>query len=203
MRKLLLCSLLGATAIGFTACQDDPKNPGDFSLKSELQLAQKMVSKNTGREYPLVVAREFDSTFRYTYEVYDTIKDAAGNPILDDSGKLQIITTEESYLSRRTAHFIEYKKIMFLSYEDVDFDTITLDLKSNANWQAPMDADVNWYKILDGTNKGGGDGTFKISIKQFGNVESNKVAVQEIYSRDSTVMYRFYFGHYGLKYTGE
>ena len=203
MRKLLYITLLGVLIIGISACEDTPENPGDFSLKSELKLGDVLESRTTGAKYPLVVAREFDSTYRYFYEVYDTLKDAAGEPILDSNGKLQITVTEESYLSRRTAHFIEFEKIMFPSYEDVDFDTITLTINSNANWQAPMNVSVNWYNNVDGTSTGGGDGTFKFSVKQFGNVVSKNVAVQEIFTRDSTVMYRFYFGHTGLKYTGE
>ena len=203
MRKLLYVALAAATLAGVYACDNVAENPGDFSLKPELKFGSAMVSKNTGAQYPLVVAREFDSTYRYTYDIYDTLKDANGDPILDAQGKLQITTTEGSYLSKRTAHCIFYEKIMFPSYDDVEFDTIMLDISSNANWKALMGSSVNWYNNVGNTEKGGGDGTFMFSVKQFGNVLSKYEVTQDFYTADSTVMYRMVFGHYGLKYTGE
>lgn len=188
---------------GLWSCNDEPERYGDFSLKPELKLGSAMVSKNTGAEYGLKVAREYDSTYRYSYNVYDTLKDDAGIPVLDNAGKLQITVSEDFYYSKRTAHVVEYEKIMFPSYEDIEFDTLTLDIFSNSNWRAPMGAPVNWYNNVGNTEKGGGDGTFSFSIKRFNNVVSKNEVQQEIFTNDSLTMYRFSFGHYGLKYTGE
>ncbi|MDE6270732.1 MAG: hypothetical protein K2M12_07785, partial [Muribaculaceae bacterium] len=185
------------------ACDDDPEVYGDFSLKPELKVGAAMVSKNTGAEYQLVVAREYDSTYRYSYNVYDTLKDETGRPILDNGGKLQITTSEAYYYSKRTGHIVEFEKIMFPSYEAIEFDTIRLDIVSNANWRAPMGKAVNWYNNVGNTEKGGGDGTFSFSIKRFNNEVSKNIVEQEIFTSDSLTMYRFTFGHYGLKYKGE
>lgn len=203
MRKLIYAALAAVSLAGFYACDDAPKNPGDFSLKPELRLGTAMVSKNTGSLYPLVVAREFDTTYRYTYDIYDTLKDASGSPILDTQGKLQITVTEGSYFSKVTARCVEFEKVMFPSYEEIEFDTIRLEIMSNANWRAPMGKAVNWYNNVGNTEKGGGDGTFSFSIKRFNNVVSKNEVEQELFTSDSTVMYKFTFGHYGLKYTGE
>ena len=203
MRKLIFAALATAAMAGLWSCDSESEVYGDFSLKPELKLGSAMVSKNTGAEYALKVAREFDSTYRYPYNVYDTLMDATGSPILDAAGKLQITVTEEYYLSKRTAHVVEYEKIMFPSYEDIEFDTIRLDIISNSNWRAPMGTPVNWYNNVGNSEKGGGDGTFSFSIKRFNNVVSKNEVSQEIFTNDSLTMYRFTFGHYGLKYTGE
>lgn len=203
MRKLLYVALAAVAVAGIYACDNDPEVYGDFSLKPELKLGKAIVSQNTGAEYPLVIAREFDSTYRYSYEVYDTLKDENGIPVLDNKGKLQITTTEEYYYSKRTGHIVEYEKIMFPSYEDLEFDTVRLDIVSNSNWRAPMGVAVNWYNNVGSTEKGGGDGTFSFSIKRFNNEVSKYEVVQEIFTNDSSAMYRFTFGHYGLKYTGQ
>lgn len=203
MKKLFYGVIVATALSGLYACDDTPDTYGDFSIKPELKTGSAFVSRNTGAEYPLIIAQEFDSTYRYTYDVYDTLKDATGTPILDAGGKLQITTTEGYYYSKTTAHVVVYEKIMFPSYEDIEYDTITLDIYSNSTWRAPMAKAVNWYNNVGNTEKGGGDGTFKFSIKCFNNIVSKNEVEQELLTGDSTVMYRFSFGHYGLKYTGE
>lgn len=200
MKKLLYLSAVGLVLAGMAACSDEPSNPGDFDLKSELKVMS-MKSITTGAEYPLTVARTIDTTYHYYYEVYDTLKDAAGEPVLDNNGKLQITTEEKFYLSKITAKFVEYEPVTFPSYEGVEYDTIAVALESNANWLAPMGDPVNWYSNVNSSTTGGGDADFTFAIKQFGNQLSKWVVTQDVFTRDSTLMYRFTFLHTGLKYT--
>lgn len=200
MRKLLYCTLVGLAAATIVACEDDPKNPGDFSLETQLKLDGKIVSLNTGAEYPLVVARETDTTYAYHHTLYDTLKDNTGEPILDSKGKLQITERDTVVFSKVTAKFVEYEPVRFPSFKDLTLDTMVLSFSSNATWEAPMNAAVGWYSNVGGTLKGGGDADFKFSVKQFANEMSKHVVTQHIITRDSTKLVRLTFTHSGLKY---
>ncbi|MDE5596090.1 MAG: hypothetical protein K2I89_11060, partial [Muribaculaceae bacterium] len=152
---------------------------------------------------PLTVARSIDSTYRYSYNVYDTLKDASGEAILDKDGKLQITTTVDYYFSHITAKYVEFERITLPSYVDVELDTFDLEVNSNAKWLAPkIKEDVNWYNVIS-TTTGGGDGTLSFTIKQFSGTTSKNIVNQIMLTADSALMYRIQLGHTGLKYTGE
>lgn len=197
MKKLLYIAAACLMA-SVAACEDDPKNPGDFGMKSVLELTN-IRSLTNGQVYPLSVARTIDTTYHYYYNVYDTVKDAEGNPILGTDGKLQISTEEKFYLSKITAKLVEFDTIFFPSFEGVALDTMSLDIKSNANWRAPELVNaVTWYSVVNASSTGGGDGAFLFSVKQFKNDLSKHIVKQDIFTRDSTLMFRLYFRHYGL-----
>lgn len=208
MKQLFYLSALGLAMASLAACENEPSNPGDFSLKSELEIVQ-VRSLTTGEVYPLNVVRSIDSTYRYSYNVYDTLKDASGEPILDGAGKLQITTEKAYYNSKVTAKFVEFEPIVFPSYQDIEVDTICIDLRSNANWisdadkMSPSDEAVTWYDVLNSSISGGGDGTMLIGVNRFLGATSRHIKVRQVLTRDSTVMYRFTFKHNGTAYTGE
>lgn len=208
MKQLFYLSALGLAMASLAACENDPSNPGDFSRKSELEVVQ-VRSLTTGEVYPLKVARSIDTTYRYSYNVYDTLKDASGEPILDGAGKLQITTEKAYYNSKVTAKFVEFEPIVFPSYQDIDVDTISIDLNSNANWisdadkMSPLDEEVTWYSVVNSTISGGGDGAMLIGVNRYSASMSRHIKVRQVLTRDSTVMYRLTLKHTGLKYTGE
>ncbi|MDE5567251.1 MAG: hypothetical protein K2K00_05160 [Muribaculaceae bacterium] len=202
MKQLFYLSALGLAMAAIASCDNDPTNPGDFNVKSELEIAQ-LRSRVTGESYPLTVARSIDSTYRYSYNVYDTLKDASGEAILDKDGKLQITTTVDYYFSHITAKYVEFERITLPSYVDVELDTFDLEVNSNAKWLAPkIKEDVNWYNVIS-TTTGGGDGTLSFTIKQFSGTTSKNIVNQIMLTADSALMYRIQLGHTGLKYTGE
>lgn len=208
MKQLFYLSALGIVMMGLAACEDVAKNPGDFSLKPVLEVVR-VRSLTTGEVYPVKVARSIDSTYRYSYNVYDTLKDESGEPILDNEGKLQISAEERYYNSRTTAKFVELEPIVFPSYSDVAVDTIMIEVASNANWlsdgdrMSPTDEEVTWYNVINSTISGGGDGAMLIGVNKYSAVTSRHVKVRNVLTRDSTVMYRLILKHTGLKYTGE
>ncbi|MCM1067811.1 MAG: hypothetical protein NC418_09600 [Muribaculaceae bacterium] len=209
MKKLLYLSAIGLGVAALASCESEPENPGDFSLKSTLEVVQ-VRSLVTGEVYPLTVARSIDSTYRYSYEVYDTVKDpATGEPVLGTDGKLQITSTTEYYNSKTTAKFVEFEPIVFPSYDDVAQDTIQIELASNASWisnadnMSPTNELVTWYSVLNSSSTGGGDGYMLIGVNKFLGGLSRHMKVREVLTRDSTVMYRFTFRHTGMAYTGQ
>lgn len=203
MKKLLYLAAATGLLASVAACEDDPKNPGDFSLKSELEITQ-VRSLSNGEIYPLTVARTIDTTYHYYYTVYDTVKDAEGNPVLGTDGKLQISSEEKFYLSKITAKMVEFDTIFFPSFEGLAVDTLSLDIKSNANWKAPeLVTPVIWYNVVNSSSSGGGDGSFVFSVNQFKNELSKHKVLQDLFTRDSTLMFRLHFRHYGLKHNGK
>ena len=202
MKKLIYVILTGAVLAFMAACENEPENPGDFSIKSKLDLAG-LVSQNKGTQYTLSVARQADTTYEYFYNVYDTLKDAQGEPLVGSDGKLQITTTQKSYFSKKTARLIEYEPVLLPSYDDLDFDTLSLSFNSNAAWNViELETPVNWYSPVSSYSVGG-DGAYKFSIKKWSGDVSRYVVKQEIMTQDSMVLHRFFFKHSGLKYTGE
>lgn len=185
------------------ACENEPENPGDFSIRSELRIGE-LRSLVTGDVYPLIVRREIDTVYRYSYEVSDTAKDAQGNPLLRPDGQLDITTETRWYDGPKTAHFVEYETVYLPSFENVPVDTFELKVYSNANWLAPApSATVTWFKNINSTTGGGGDGVVNFTVNMFLNEISKHVAEQVLLTKDSLEMARLYIRHTGLKYTGQ
>lgn len=193
MRKLLYCTLVGLSALAIASCEDNPKNPGDYSLQSELEMPQSIISLSKGTVYPLNVVRSTDTTYAYHHTLYDTLKDVSGDPILNAEGKLQITERDTVVMSKVTAKFVEYEPITLQSFEGLEYDTLAIAIRSNANWYAPInDASIGWYENLNATTKGGGD--CDITFRSKGRAKTSKYVVkQEIHTLDSTKLYRMYF----------
>lgn len=195
MKKLLhLSFLMLATVAIIASCEEHPGNPGDFSVKCTLELNPVMRSLK-GVEYPLTQIRRIDSTFRYFYIEEDTIKDENGEPILDDSGNLIVSEDTIYYFSDVTAQFTEYE-VVVLPWE---MDTFEIMFKSNARWAANTPVtnsrtESTWYYNYNSSTSGGGDGcvSFRTKSNTTGRMRGIE-AVQEIYTRDSTVMARLHF----------
>lgn len=202
MKKLLLLPA-AAMLLTLAACENEPKNPGDFSVRSELRIGE-LRSLVTGDVYPLKVLRETDTVYQYSYEVNDTAKGPDGKPLLRPDGQLDITTTTKWYDGKKTAHFTEYEPVYLPSFENVPVDTFELHIYSNANWLAPAPAStVTWFKNINASTAGGGEGAVSFTVNQFKNELSKHVAEQIVMTKDSIEMARIYIRHTGLKYTGE
>ena len=201
MKKLFYALVLMAAGLGFVACDDDEaKNPGDFNLKSTLEMDTKIVSTQ-GFECQLELLESRDTTYEYQVTKYDTLKDENNKPILDAEGKLQI-TTETSWVKGGlTAKMHEYKLVTLPSKAD----TFTLALKSNARWKAPVPSaggKVQWYynyNLVTGSTStsGGGDGNVYFRVTRNRNKKRSVEAVQDIMTSDSTVLVRLHFTQSG------
>lgn len=203
MRKLLFIPLiLGLVSAFVVSCDETNENPGDFSLKATLSIDPVVVSK-TGTEYPLNVARVVDTTYRYFYTESDTTKDANGEPVIGNDGKLIIKVDTIWYNSKITAKLTEYDLVELPSAAD----TFTIKLVSNARWMAPVPSSggkVQWYfnyNLLTGTTSlsGGGDGNVYFRTVRNKNKRRSVVAVQDIMTSDSTVLARLNFVQKGEK----
>ena len=193
MKKLLYFIFLIGGLLYLSSCEKEAKNPGDFSLKSELEV--RGITSKSGKVFDMEVLRSIDSTYQYFYEKKDTLKDESGNYVLE-GGKYQVTTDSVDYNGSITAKFIELKKIVL----EPELDTITVALRSNAKWKAPMPSSggkVQWFFTQN--LAGGGDGEVIIAVTKNKNYERTVDAEQYILTSDSTIMYKLVFGQKGEK----
>lgn len=199
MRKLLPIAAIG-TLLTMAACDEAPKNPGDFSVVSKVEIAY-FKSLTKGAEYKLEVLREQDTVWTYPQYKRDTLKGADGQPVIGADGKLKITVDTLNVPGWTKGHLIHYKDVTIPSYSDVTYDTLEIRLNSNANWLAPAPpSTVNWFSNINASTAGGGDGMVQFTIKQFSGTTSKWTAEQVIMSKDSTVMMVIPIKHTGLKY---
>lgn len=202
--KKTLSAILCVTALLLSAsCEkDDTLNTfGDYSVRSQLELIPQVVSIH-GDTIPLIVSRSIDTTYRYFRTEEDTIKDEAGEPLLDAGGNLQFVyDTIWSYGT--TGKFTEYELVELPSQAD----TFSISLRSNAQWKAPVPSTggkVQWfynYNVRTGTTStaGGGDGWVDFRVSRNKNKRRSVVAVQDIYTNDSSAFVRLHFAQRGEK----
>lgn len=197
MKKLFYAMLLAATGLGFVACEDDEaKNPGDFSLKSTLELDPQIVG-TSGYTGQLKLARSIDTTYVYPSVKNDTLFDEKGEPILGPDGKMQITSDTTWVPGGITARMDEYELFTL----PAKADTFTLTLHSNARWRAPVPSaggKVQWYynyNLRTGSTStaGGGDGYVYFRVTRNRNKKRAVVAVQDIITGDSAVLVRLRF----------
>lgn len=179
------------------SCESEPKNPGDFSLKSELRLGSAIESMTSGELFPLKVARECDTTYKYQYILKDTLKDDNGDPIIGEGGKLTITDDTVYVLSKIKAHFYEMEPV----YLPSKADTFRIDIASNAFWKAanPKMSGTAWYKNHNSTSTGGGDSEFQFVVQRRRGNKRTELANQYFITSDSTTMYLIPIGQWGEK----
>lgn len=194
MRKLLLtlgvCGLMGA----MWSCEDEPSNPGDFSLKAELALDSKMVSigqLHPGVVYELTEAGRRDTIYKYEFKVNDTLFEFLPNGdstyVYGPDGKPIVDVRDSFYLSKKTAELIEMNPIVFESYGD----TLEFRLTSNARWlaSAPKPDGAQWVYNYGSTSSGGGNS--KVTINTTRNRQRLRGPVfQYVFTSDSLVCYK-------------
>lgn len=194
MKKLLYFLLLLSGGFGVSACDEEAKNPGDYSLKTTLKILD--ATTKSGKNLNLDVLREIDSTYVRFRIRKDTLKGPDGIPIKDSNGKLTITDDTTFYNGRITARFVEMKKVVLESA----LDTVLIALESNAKWMAPMPVaggKVQWF--FTQRLAGGGTGTIIARVTQNKDTERTVDAVQYVLTSDSAVMYKLVFGQKGQK----
>ena len=188
MRKLLYFLASGVLIGGLiTSCDNEPKNPGDFNVKSEMSLGD-IVSQKDGKVYQLQVAKSIDSIFGSNVTVWDTIYDEHGEYIDRTSSQLWVP-------AKFTTKYVEYEPIMLTAMPD----TFVLDITTNAKWTAPTPTKPRggsqFYTITQG---GGGNGTL-IFRSEINENATRKVAAElNIYTQDSTVYHKVMLLQEGL-----
>lgn len=181
------------------SCDSEPKNPGDYNVKPTLELGD-VVSigtpqqhpENAGAVYEIRIAREIDTIFQHRYLVYDTLKNADGEPILDELGKMKITADTFYYPSKFTARYYESEVVTLPS----DADTFRIEVNSNARWFAPVPDNkklTQWFFNYNSTLKGNGDSKLEFYVNRNRTNIRKNMAEQLIFSEDSTVMYNIRF----------
>ncbi|MCE1154775.1 MAG: hypothetical protein LWW91_01410 [Bacteroidales bacterium] len=61
MRRILISGLLAALIV-FSSCEQEPVNPGDFTLQPTLEVVQ--ITDTSGTNYPFAIQRSIDTTYR-------------------------------------------------------------------------------------------------------------------------------------------
>ncbi len=196
--KKLLYLLAGVGLLGgFAACDDEAENPGDFSLKATLELGT--ITSAKGRVYPLTVDEVKDTVYEYFYTVRDTLKDETGEPVLDENDDLIINIYEDSYFSKKTAKLVRMKQVVLFN----EVDTLTIPIKSNAKWSAPMPiftlngkAQTPWFENYGSTLAGGGDSYVKLAVTTARSKRAFE-GYQRVLTSDSLIMYVIPFTQVG------
>lgn len=172
MKKFLLLLAGSALLCSTVACDNENKNPGDFSVKSELSVSD-IVSLLDDAVYPVRVVRETDTVYQHQYTKTDTV-----------TGKIDTLY----YSSKFTARFFEAEPV----YLESKADTFNIQITSNAKWNAPTPvptAGSQWLYIESGNN-GGGDSEIVFRVGRNRNATRVGTSNLEIFTSDSTVMYR-------------
>ena len=179
MKKIFYFLAAVGITWGVVSCDNEPKNPGDFSIKPELSVSD-MVSQTTGTAYPLNVSKTIDSIFGSNITVYDTIWDDNGDYVDRTSSNVWVP-------SKFTTHYVEFEPITVSAMPD----TFAIKITTNAKWNAPQPSKPRggsqFYTI---TTSGGGNGSL-IFRSEINENATRKVAAElNIYTSDSTVYYK-------------
>lgn len=188
MKKILYLIATGLLTCAVAACDDEPKNPGDYSINADLNVGN-IVSKVNGEVFDLNINRTFDTIFMTNYVVRDTIQNPDGT---------QTINTDTIWQKRPfTTKYIEAGPVLLPS----TVDTFAISITSNAKWYAPVPtrpAGANWYTNL-GVTSGGGDG--KIEFSTLVNNTTLRPYARDlyVYTSDSTVMWKININQRGAR----
>ncbi len=185
--------MVALASIMMLSCENEPGNPGDFDKACELTIEGPIVSLHTGKTYPLKVARETDTVYKYLYILPDTVFDNDGEPLIGADGKLVINDDSVYVYSKIKARFVEMAAV----YLPAEADTFSLAINSNARWlaKAPVAqaGTAQWYFNHNSSTSGGGDGELMFRTVPSGTDARNEAMFQYVITSDSSVMYRIPF----------
>lgn len=198
MKRLIyaIAVLLGIVVV---SCENEPKNPGDFSKTCTLEITGPVVSLRTGKSYPMTVARETDTVYKYLYVLKDTVFDENGKPVIGSDGKIVANDDSVYVYSKIKARLVEMAPV----YLPCQPDTFKLDIESNARWRADQPAvkgsETQWYINYNSTTAGGGSSNLQFRVTRNRGYTMPNVIMQQIITSDSSIMYRIPFYQYGQK----
>lgn len=189
MKKIIYFIAAIGIAWGIVACDNEPKNPGDFNVKSTLKVVG-IISDTSGETFPIEVEELIDSTFTSKVAVKDTT--------YDEEGKQVIKTDSVTVLRSHNTAFYKIKQINLPKEED----TYTITIESNAKWIAPAairQGGANYFQN-DGVVAGGGDGVLNYHTLDASNVADRpNPFILNVFTNDTTVWYRIPVGQLGGK----
>lgn len=175
MRKLLFVAPFLAACAAICACEDEPTNPGDFDVKSTLEVTR--IWTATGVDYPVSVVCEKDTVYQASR--YDNETDELVWYDTDTRGHLVELSTTEL---------------------PPEADTIFIKLSSNAKWMAPMPDNggkAQWF--FTQRLAGGGSSTVVATVTRNRNKRRAVDAAQYILTSDSAVIFKVNFAQRGEK----
>lgn len=180
MRKIFLGIAVAIAGLVVVSCDNEPKNPGNYSIKSTLKVVD-FVADDTGQVYPVEIEEMIDSLFMSKVAVKDTT--------YDEDGK-QVITTDSVTVPRsHTTAFYKAKLITLPATESA----YTVNIESNAKWYAPAavrQGGANYFQN-DGVVSGGGDGYLNYHTLDASTVADRpNPFILNVYTNDTTVWYR-------------
>ncbi|MCH5238788.1 MAG: hypothetical protein J1F38_01055 [Muribaculaceae bacterium] len=180
MKKIFYLIAGIGIAWGIVSCDNEPKNPGDYSVKSTLSIAR-FVNDNTGETYAIEVEEYIDSLFKQKVAVKDTTYDADGK---------QVVTTDSITVDR--SHTTAFYKIKTIALP-AEPSTYTIEIESNAKWFAPAairNGGANYFQN-DGAVSGGGDGYLNYhTLDATTTTNRPNPFTLNIFTNDTTVYYR-------------
>ncbi len=196
--KRLIYLLAGVGLLGgFAACDDDNENPGDFSLKSTLELGT--ITSARGHVYPLEVAESYDTVYEYFYTAHDTVYNEFGEVQFDEFGDTLVNHHEASYFSKKKAKLYRMKQVVLFG----EPDTLTIPIISNAQWDAPQPkfmlddkAQTAWFDNYQSSTAGGGNSRVRLTVMTTRRDRAYS-GYQTVLTRDSMVMYIIPFQQVG------
>lgn len=203
MKKVLSAMLCAVALLLSTSCEKEEvlNTFGDYDVRPHLEIIPEVICIH-GDTLPLVVARSVDTTYRYFSTKEDTLKDEDGEYLLNDNGMLQFVY-DTTWYNGTTGKFTEYELLELPS----NADTFSIALRSNAQWKAPVPSaggKAQWYynyNIRTGATSiaGGGDSWVDFRVSRNKNKKRSVVAVQDIYTSDSSSFVRLNFVQKGEK----
>jgi hypothetical protein len=196
MRKLLYLTLVLGAA-GIYSCDDDAGpdgNYGDSSIRPAMELNSFYCKADPSKVYTLTVdpTQPTDTTYIYSYEAKDTVKDANGNPVIGSNGQLQINTHTVEYKGM-TAKYVVYEPIEMPALPTVTTaaaDTFIMRAVTNSHWSSSVAGGRTGLSMVNGSGAGDSDVSFRITKNTS---KSARTRYAYIYTSDSTVMHKLTF----------
>lgn len=178
MKKIFYLIAAIGIAWGVVSCDNEPKNPGDFSIKSELSIGD-FVSLVTGESYPVNISEIKDTIFEYEVVRYDSIFDDEGvfeKRVIRDTIMVPATFTTKWY----KANTMEFP---------AEADTFNVAITSNARWKCPTIVSTQAWPNTDAPAQwGGGDSDIQVNLGY--NRWTFKISANMyLHTSDSTIFY--------------
>lgn len=179
MKKIFYLLAVGLLTCGVVACDNEPKNPGDFDLQSELGVGE-MYSLLNGDFYPLEVERTYDTTF-YSYRKFTSYNiDPQTGDTLGSYPDSAVYSVKESKIFMTNSVTLPALA-----------DTFKVNVISNARWNAPTpSANLRGQgQIYVVKSTGGGDGYMTFRTENWSNANTIRATNVCIITSDSSRIY--------------
>lgn len=186
MKKIFyLIAAVGLTW-GISSCDNEPKNPGDFSIKPELSIGD-FISTVSGETLPITYENVFDTIFQYDVVLYDSIFNEAGE--FEKRVAVDTIVVPATFTTK-------WYRAATINLP-CDADTFNLAVFSNSRWKCPtpetsLSGDNSWPSLDAPAQWGGGDSEVKVRFG-YNKYAFPVKATMYMHTSDSTIFYQIPF----------